>query len=86
MKIVRATEAGSAAWDIDVAVVHQRRGDLVNEKLLMPYRNDVAGSWSRATPRKRIVPTSTAMCSPNAQSDRVCVTGLVSTTAEGFAR
>ena len=41
---VRAAEGrNAAAWDIDVAVVHQRgAATMVNEKLLMPYRNDVA--------------------------------------------
>src|SRR4029079_18242749 len=34
---------GTAAWDVDVAVVHQRgAATMVNEKLLMSYRNDVA--------------------------------------------
>jgi hypothetical protein len=38
-----AQQAGSASWDTDVAVVHQRgAATMVNEKLLMPYRNDVA--------------------------------------------
>src|SRR5260221_3686178 len=36
-------KANSATWDIDVAVVHQRgAATMVNEKLLMPYRNDIA--------------------------------------------
>src|SRR5438067_10975168 len=42
-KLSAQQKAGSAAWDIDVAVVHQRgAATMVNEKLLMPYRNDVA--------------------------------------------
>src|SRR5258708_21374057 len=36
-------KAGNATWDTDVAVVHQRgAATMVNEKLLMPYRSDVA--------------------------------------------
>ena len=39
-KLSAQQKAGSAAWDIDVAVVHQRgAATMVNEKLLMPYRN-----------------------------------------------
>src|SRR5437867_7152791 len=42
-KLSAQQKAGSAAWDVDVAVVHQRgAATMVNEKLLMPYRNDVA--------------------------------------------
>jgi len=42
-KLSAQQKAGSAAWDTDVAVVHQRgAATMVNEKLLMPYRNDVA--------------------------------------------
>src|SRR5881398_1520994 len=42
-KLSAQQKAGSATWDIDVAVVHQRgAATMVNEKLLMPYRNDVA--------------------------------------------
>src|SRR6266542_4278244 len=40
---VKVRAVGTATWDIDVAVVHQRgAATMVNEKLLMPYRNDVA--------------------------------------------
>ena len=41
---VGAAEGGQrATWDVDVAVVHQRgAATMVNEKLLMPYRNDIA--------------------------------------------
>ena len=42
-KLSAQQKAGSATWDIDVAVVHQRgAATMVNEKLLLPYRNDVA--------------------------------------------
>jgi ABC-type glycerol-3-phosphate transport system substrate-binding protein len=42
-KLSAQQKAGAAAWDVDVAVVHQRgAATMVNEKLLMPYRNDVA--------------------------------------------
>ena len=38
-----AAQKNSPAWDTDVAVVHQRgAATMVKEKLLMPYRNDVA--------------------------------------------
>src|SRR4249920_3752198 len=41
-KLSAQQKAGTAQWDIDVAVVHQRgAATMVNEKLLMPYRNDV---------------------------------------------
>src|SRR6516165_186030 len=36
-------KAGSSAWDVDVAVVHQcGAATMVKDKLLLPYRNDVA--------------------------------------------
>src|SRR5512137_3093803 len=42
-KLSAQQKANTAAWDVDVAVVHQRgAATMVNEKLLMPYRNDVA--------------------------------------------
>ena len=42
-KLQAQQKAGSASWDTDVAVVHQRgAATMVNDKLLMPYRNDVA--------------------------------------------
>jgi len=42
-KLSAQQKAGSASWDTDVAVVHQRgAATMVSEKLLMPYRNDVA--------------------------------------------
>jgi len=42
-KLSAQQKAGSATWDVDVAVVHQRgAATMVNEKLLMPYRADVA--------------------------------------------
>src|SRR6266850_8133625 len=42
-KLSAQQKAGSNSWDVDVAVVHQRgAATMVNEKLLMPYRNDVA--------------------------------------------
>src|SRR6266568_1589029 len=44
-KLSAQQKAGSAAWDIDVAVVHQRASaTMVKENLLMPYRNDIAAS------------------------------------------
>ena len=42
-KLSAQQKAGAASWDTDVAVVHQRgAATMVNEKLLMPYRNDIA--------------------------------------------
>jgi len=42
-KLSAQQKAGTAAWDTDVAVVHQRgAATMVKEKLLMAYRNDVA--------------------------------------------
>ena len=42
-KLSAQQKANSATWDVDVAVVHQRgAATMVNEKLLMPYRNDIA--------------------------------------------
>jgi len=42
-KLSAQQKAGSAAWDVDVAVVHQRgAATMVKEQLLMPYRNDIA--------------------------------------------
>src|SRR6266576_4928620 len=42
-KLSAQQKAGSATWDVDVAVIHQRgAATMVNEKLLMPYRDDVA--------------------------------------------
>jgi putative spermidine/putrescine transport system substrate-binding protein len=42
-KLSAQQKAGNASWDTDVAVVHQRgAATMVNEKLLMPYRNDIA--------------------------------------------
>src|SRR6476619_389907 len=42
-KLSAQQKANSATWDTDVAVVHQRgAATMVNEKLLMPYRNDIA--------------------------------------------
>jgi putative spermidine/putrescine transport system substrate-binding protein len=42
-KLSAQQKAGAATWDVDVAVVHQRgAATMVQEKLLMPYRNDVA--------------------------------------------
>jgi putative spermidine/putrescine transport system substrate-binding protein len=42
-KLSAQSKAGTAAWDTDVAVVHQRgAATMVKEQLLMPYRNDVA--------------------------------------------
>src|SRR5712671_4890110 len=42
-KLAAQQKAGSAAWDIDVAVIHQRgAATMVKESLLLAYRNDVA--------------------------------------------
>jgi len=42
-KLSAQQKANVAAWDTDVAVVHQRgAATMVKENLLMPYRNDVA--------------------------------------------
>src|SRR3982751_5521427 len=42
-KLSAQQKAGTATWDVDVAVVHQRgAATMVGEKLLMPYRSDVA--------------------------------------------
>ena len=42
-KLSAQQKAGTAAWDTDVAVVHQRgAATMVKENLLLPYRNDVA--------------------------------------------
>src|SRR4029453_9091651 len=42
-KLLAQQKAGNATWDVDVAVVHQRgAATMVDEKLLMPYRNDIA--------------------------------------------
>jgi putative spermidine/putrescine transport system substrate-binding protein len=42
-KLEAQQKSGAAKWDIDVAVVHQRgAASMVNDKLLMRYRDDVA--------------------------------------------
>ena len=42
-KLSAQQKAGTAAWDTDVAVVHQRgAATMVKENLLLPYRNDIA--------------------------------------------
>jgi putative spermidine/putrescine transport system substrate-binding protein len=42
-KLSAQQKAGTAAWDTDVAVVHQLgAGRMVKENLLMPYRGDIA--------------------------------------------
>src|SRR6478672_5158126 len=42
-KLSAQQKAGTATWDVDVAVVHQRgAATMVDEKLLMAYRNDIA--------------------------------------------
>jgi ABC-type uncharacterized transport system YnjBCD substrate-binding protein len=42
-KLSAQQKAGASAWDVDVAVVHQRgAATMVSEKLLMPYRNEIA--------------------------------------------
>src|SRR5438477_13210919 len=41
-KLSAQQKAGTAEWDVDVAVVHQRgAATMVGDKLLMLYRNDV---------------------------------------------
>ncbi|HET9669255.1 MAG TPA: extracellular solute-binding protein [Casimicrobiaceae bacterium] len=41
-KLEAQQKAGTATWDVDVAVVHQRgAATMVEDKLLMPYRKDV---------------------------------------------
>ena len=42
-KLSAQQKANVADWDVDVAVVHQRgAATMVGDKLLMPYRNDIA--------------------------------------------
>src|SRR5213593_2913126 len=42
-KLSAQQKAGNNEWDVDVAVIHQlASATMVNEKLLMPYRNDVS--------------------------------------------
>ncbi len=42
-KLSAQQKAGAAAWDTDVAVVHQRgAANMVGDKLLLAYRNDIA--------------------------------------------
>src|ERR1700704_2146016 len=42
-KLSAQQKANVAEWDVDVAVVHQRgAATMVGEKLLMPYRNEIA--------------------------------------------
>jgi ABC-type uncharacterized transport system YnjBCD substrate-binding protein len=42
-KLSAQQKAGNSAWDVDVAVIHQRgAATMVKENLLLPYRNDVA--------------------------------------------
>src|SRR5438067_13054884 len=42
-KLSAQQKAGSATWDVDVAVIHQRgAATMVKEHLLMPYRNEIA--------------------------------------------
>ncbi|MCC7041902.1 MAG: extracellular solute-binding protein [Burkholderiales bacterium] len=42
-KLSAQQKAGAATWDTDVAVVHQRgAATMVGDKLLLPYRNDIA--------------------------------------------
>src|ERR1700681_22856 len=44
-KLSAQKKAGTAAWGVDVAVVHQRgAATMGNAKLLMPYRTDVAAA------------------------------------------
>ncbi|HMR34386.1 MAG TPA: extracellular solute-binding protein [Geminicoccaceae bacterium] len=42
-KLAAQSQAGTAAWDVDVAVVHQKMaGQMVGEKLLADYRDKIA--------------------------------------------
>jgi putative spermidine/putrescine transport system substrate-binding protein len=42
-KLSAQQKAGTADWDVDVAVIHQlASATMVNEKLLQPYRNDIS--------------------------------------------
>ena len=42
-KLAAQSQAGTAAWDVDVAVVHQKMaGQMVDEKLLADYRDKIA--------------------------------------------
>src|SRR5689334_10427814 len=42
-KLSAQQKAGNSAWDIDVAVIHQRgAATMMKENLLMPYRSDVS--------------------------------------------
>src|SRR5438132_7353933 len=42
-KLSAQQKAGNNEWDIDVAVIHQlASATMVNEKLLLPYRNDIS--------------------------------------------
>src|SRR5580765_8921780 len=42
-KLSAQQKAGNNEWDVDVAVIHQlASATMVNERLLMPYRGDVA--------------------------------------------
>jgi putative spermidine/putrescine transport system substrate-binding protein len=63
-KLSAQQKANVAEWDVDVAVVHQRgAATMVGEKLLMPYRNDIAAGKlvTRDTAKNALGPTSTAM-------------------------
>ena len=56
-------QKNNAAWDVDVAVIHQKMaGDLVREGLLAPmFATSRPASWSpRKRPRTRSAPTSRA--------------------------
>src|SRR3954452_17754917 len=42
-KLSAQQKAGNSAWDVDVAVIHQRgAATMMKENLLMPYRSDVS--------------------------------------------
>src|SRR5437667_4742147 len=42
-KLSAQQKAGNNEWDVDVAVIHQlASATMVNEKLLLPYRNDIS--------------------------------------------
>ena len=62
-KLEAQQKAGAATWDVDVAVVHQRgAATMVQDKLLMPYRNQVAAGKLVSPPRTRA--TASALSAP----------------------
>ena len=75
-KLSAQQKAGNATWDTDVAVVHQRgAATMVNEKLLMPYRSDVAAGKlvSRDTAKNALGERRRLRAADVPQPDRVCL-------------